>query len=408
MSADRDVKATVELCENFLNKTMELNDLPGLVIGLAFGDEEWVGASGVRDVTDRDPLQEGDVFHCASVSKLLTSTAIMQLFEEGVINIEDRLCNVLPDLEIEDERWREIRVWQMLSHTSGIGDVDDYHWEEALTGKTALRDYVYSEEVKQLPLLWAPGEGGFRYSNIAYEMLGHIVAEKSGMSYEDYVKENILVPAGMMDSTMKTYERVGGIEGEACPDITDRIRRLNREVAEIGGERAAAETGGVENEAAETGRPNALWKPMALPHEKLEDRSIAPVKFYPYNRAHGPSSTLTSTASDLLKLGRWHMAGIRCAETGAAYDAGMPLKRDTYGRIITEYATVPNNGEKMGLGWFMRKKDGHTFYGHEGTDDGFRASLWICPELETTIAVISNLSGAPVKKINKQLFAELY
>ena len=84
MSADRDVKATVELCENFLNKTMELNDLPGLVIGLAFGDEEWVGASGVRDVTDRDPLEKDDVFHCASVSKLLTSTAIMQLFEQFV------------------------------------------------------------------------------------------------------------------------------------------------------------------------------------------------------------------------------------------------------------------------------------------------------------------------------------
>ena len=70
----------------------------------------------------------------------------------------------------------------------------------------------------------------------------------------------------------------------------------------------------------------------------------------------------------------------------------------------------------MGLGWFMRKQtvsagDGiqHTYQllGHEGTDDGFRASFWICPELDLVTVVLSNLSGAPVKRINKRLFDTL-
>ena len=80
------------------------------------------------------------------------------------------------------------------------------------------------------------------------------------------------------------------------------------------------------------------------------------------------------------------------------------LATDTYRKICREYATVPNNGEKMGLGWFMRRQGGCRLFGHEGTDDGFRASLWICPEKDLVICVLSNLSGAPVKKMNKKIF----
>ena len=95
-------------------------------------------------------------------------------------------------------------------------------------------------------------------------------------------------------------------------------------------------------------------------------------------------------------------------------EARAPLLRPkTYRKIWRPYATVPNNGEQMGLGWFMREQtvtsdDGtsctYQLCGHEGTDDGFRASFWICPELDMVTVVLSNLSGAPVKRINKKLF----
>ena len=78
-----------------------------------------------------------------------------------------------------------------------------------------------------------------------------------------------------------------------------------------------------------------------------------------------------------------------------------------YEPVWKPQAEVPNNGEKMGIGWFIRKQLGHTLYGHEGSDDGFRASFWICPELDTVTVVLSNLSDAPVKKINKKLFERI-
>lgn len=379
-----------DICETFIDEAMDYNDLPGLVIGVTCGEEEWTGARGARDFTTKDPMQPGDILHCASVSKLFTSTAIMKLVEEGAIHLDDRLRDLLPDLfegesRIADKRCDQIYLYQMLSHTAGIGDVDDYHWEDPKTGDGSLSDYVYSAEVTGLPLLCAPGTDGFHYSNVAYEILGHLVSVCSGKSYEAFVHEELMRPAGMTESTMLTFDRLGIKAGQPCPLITEEIRSRN------------------------AGSAEGAWHPMALPHEKAEDRSIIPVKYYPYTRSHAPSSTLTSTAADLLKWARAHMGGFAAAENEAAPEsAGRALLRpETYRMITREYAEVPKNREKMGLGWFMRRQCGCRLYGHEGTDDGFRASLWLCPEKEIAICVLSNLSKAPVKKLNKRLFERL-
>ena len=387
-----------EKCNEFLDEVMNLNDLPGLVIGVSVGSGAgtgstnvgpkgcepigFVGVRGYRDYGTRDPLREDMIFHCASVSKLFTSSAIMKLVEAGVLNLDDRLCDILPALSIRDERAGEIRLWNMLTHTSGLGDVDDYRWYDFETDEDSLRRYVFeSPEVTNQPMLWNPqeqpdtAEPRFRYSNIAYEILGHIVSEYSDrmpdargrLSFEDFVACYLLGPAGMDSSTMKTFERTGAPDFKGNPD-------------------------------------------MALPHEKKPDRSIGPVEFYPYTRQHAPSSTLTSNAEDLLRWGRAHLASSR--------GSGPLLGPDIYRTIWSEYATVPNNGEKMGIGWFMREQTSATrktafanekpqvyrLCGHEGTDDGFRASFWMCPELETVTVVLSNLSGAPVKRINRKLF----
>lgn len=365
------------ICNRFLDETMGVNDLPGLAIGVSAGGKVFTGARGYRDHALRDPLHADDIFHCASVSKLFTSTAVMLLVEAGALNLYDRLSDLLPRLKISDERYREIRLWNLLTHTSGLGDVQDYHWDSPETDEGALGRYVYgSPEVTDQRMLWAPqtapefygcDEKKFSYSNIAYEILGQIVAEYScrmpdaaapgstgrSLTYEDFVARYILEPSGMVSSTMKTFERHGLTSHESSP--------------------------------------------MASPHEKGLDRSIKAVLHYPYTRQHAPSSTLTSTAADLLRWGRANLT----------HSENTILQKETYDSVWRDYATVPNNGEKMGLGWFIRKQLGYTLYGHEGTDDGFRASFWICPELDTVSVVLSNMSGAPVKKINKKLFADI-
>ena len=164
-------------CNAFLDETMNLNDLPGLAIGVSVGGTEFIGVRGYQDYAARTPLAEDDIFHCASVSKLFTSTAIMKLVEAGVLDLNARLCDILPNLCIADKRYEEIRLWNMLTHTSGLGDVEDYHWYDFETDEDSLRRYVYeNDEVLAQPMLWEPQECRFRYSNIAYEILGQIVS----------------------------------------------------------------------------------------------------------------------------------------------------------------------------------------------------------------------------------------
>lgn len=394
----------------YMDETMELYDLPGLAIGVSVGLDEpecFTEVRGFRNFHTKELLQPGDIFHCASVSKLFTSSAIMKLVEAGALCLYDRLCNILPDMKLRIANWRfdEIRLWNMLTHTSGLGDCQDYEWEKAETDDASLSRYVYThEDCIGQPMLWCPqvnpefygvpetDENGnplidekgnpkslFRYSNVAYEILGQIVAEYSNkmpdaeghLSYEDFVDRYLLKPAGMNDSTMKTFER---------PGWTSKVSLMQ----------------------------NQTDCDMAMPHEKADDKSIKLVDFYPYNRKHAPSSTLTSNLEDLMKWGRAHM-------NSATGRKELLLHKETYDSIWRDYATVPNNGEKIGLGWFIRKQslntsqgpEEYTILGHEGTDDGFRASFWICPKLELVTVVLSNLSNAPVKKINKKLFERI-
>lgn len=338
--------------DQYIEEALFYYDLPGLAVSAVSREKDldYKNAVGYRNFITKAPLKTEHIFHMASVSKLFTSSGIMMLCSRGELGLDDKLADVLPELSIEDGRYREITVRSMLTHTSGIADVEDYHWDTPRTDEAALRDYCFSDEVRKSPMLWSTGEGKFRYSNIAYELLGYIIEKKSGMPYEEYMKQTFLQPLGMKDSTFLTFERAGG--------SLDLAKLESRN--------------------------------MAMPHTKDEEKHIVMEKHYPYNREHGPSSTLTSNLYD---LSRWADAHI---------DRKV-FSPELYKEIWKGYATVPNNGEKMGLGWFMRKQHGLSLCGHEGTDDGFRASFWICPEHGIHVIVVSNLSGAPVKKIGKKL-----
>jgi CubicO group peptidase (beta-lactamase class C family) len=337
-----------EKLDDYIKKALVNYDLPGLAVGVWIGEDIYRGAAGYKDWISRKPLLPEHIFHMASVTKLFVGTSILQLWERGLLELDGLLTAYLPWFEMKDERYREITVRQLLSHTAGLPDVKDYLWDQPETDAGALERYVRSPEVKDAYLLWGPEEGRFSYSNIGYEILGVVISAVSGLSFEDYVKRNLFDPLDMKDSTLLSYER--GIYSETGPD---------------------------EN--------------LCTPHEKDAEKKIVRSPHFPYNRAHGPSSTLTSNILDLEKWGKAHLEQ-------------RVLKKETYEVAWQEQALVPNNGEHICLSWFRREQNGFVLYGHEGTDDGFRASFWLCPELELSIAVCANISGAPVKKINKQIF----
>jgi CubicO group peptidase (beta-lactamase class C family) len=363
------------LIEKTTDEAFAVHDLPGLAVGIKIGASGPLPAAGLdissvrgySDFESKTLLGEEDVFHMASVAKLFVAEGVARLTREGKLRIEDRLSDHLPWLRLDDPRGAAITVGQLLSHTAGLPDIRDYRWTDPEADAGALRRFLLSVDVTAPPLLWPPGEGGFRYSNIGYDILGALIAEVSGMAFETYMERSIFAELGMRDSTFLTFLRTTegrrlAIAGEHMFD-TEKLR-------------AALD-------------PALLLRYGAVaPHGKDGDRRIVRQAYYPYHRAHAPGSTLTSTLRDMKKWG----------------DFCITRQEEAPWR---EQAAIPAGDEKMGLGWFMRKQNGYLLYGHEGSDDGFRSSFWICPDLKLQITVLANIDRAPVKKIGKKLFDAL-
>ena len=353
----------------FIEETLFYEDLPGLCLGVKWerAGLNFKGAAGYKDYDTKEALSPDHIFHMCSLTKLFVGTAVMRLWEEGALRLDSKMVEILPWLSIDDRRYEAVTVRHVLTHTAGLADVSDYEWNHPRLDPDALRDYVRSDEVTKSKLLWGPEEGRFCYSNMGYELLGRVIEEVSGESFEAYVEEQIFRPLGMTDSGLLTFERskAVGVEGDARDPAYARASLSLENLSKAG---------------------------LAMPHKKDEAKRIVKEAVYPYNRAHGPSSTLTTNLRDAEKWADAHLREPRV------------LRPETYDLIWREYATVPNNNERMGLSWFTREQGGYTLHGHEGTDDGFRSSFWICPELGLHIVTLSNLSKAPVKKITCAAF----
>lgn len=134
-------------------------------------------------------------FNLASIGKLFTSVAIMQLIEEGRISIDDTLIEVMPDYPNKADA-EKITIRHLLMHQSGLGGIgnpDDLNHSKLHT----LRDYL--PIIVEQPLKFKPGQGKF-YSNAGYLVLGLVIESITGQDYYDYVREHIFNPAGMKDT----------------------------------------------------------------------------------------------------------------------------------------------------------------------------------------------------------------
>ena len=146
---------------------------------------------------DAAPNGPDTLFAMASITKLFTAVAIAQLAQARKISYESTLGTYVSGFpaEIADT----VKVHHLLTHTSGLGDTFTMpgYMEEALTWTDV--DEVMNgttDYIRRSSLAFAPGAGS-RYSNAGYHVLGAIVAQVSGKTYYDYVREHVLRPAGM-------------------------------------------------------------------------------------------------------------------------------------------------------------------------------------------------------------------
>ncbi|MDX1396826.1 MAG: serine hydrolase domain-containing protein [Gemmatimonadota bacterium] len=187
--------------------------LPGAMTLIARGGEivHW-SAVGMRDIESGDPLHPDDIFRIYSMTKPITSVAVMMLVESGAVALDDPVSDYIPgfaDLTVLEEDGsrapleRPITIRHLLTHTSGLtyglfGDTpaDRAYMASDLFGAGSLEEYIGILE--GLPLLAQPGER-WNYS-VSTDVLGYVVQVASGRPFGEFLDERIFGPLGMDDT----------------------------------------------------------------------------------------------------------------------------------------------------------------------------------------------------------------
>ncbi|MGI4719831.1 MAG: serine hydrolase domain-containing protein [Janthinobacterium lividum] len=134
-------------------------------------------------------------FRIASVTKQFTAAAILLLAERGKLALDDRIASHLSDAP---PAWKDITIFHLLTHTSGIPDLTRFpNFEEIQAAPTTPAKSIASFRDK--PLEFVPGER-FGYSSSGYILLGQLIENIGGQSYERFVQDAIFTPLGMKDS----------------------------------------------------------------------------------------------------------------------------------------------------------------------------------------------------------------
>ena len=282
------------------------------------------------------------------MTKVWTATLVMQLVDEGKLDLDAPVIDVLPELELSDrDVAARLTMRHLLTHTSGIdGDV----FTDTGRGDDCLERYValLGEAAQNHPLA-----ATWSYCNSGFVLAGRVIEKLTGGTWDAAIKERLVGPLGMTHT--------GTLPEEAL---------LHR-----------AAVGHVSENGAEPERA-AAW---ALP------------------RALGPAGLVNSTPADVLAFARMHLAG------GLAPD-GTRILSESAGSAMTEHqADMPDKytlGDSWGIGWIRFGWDGRRLIGHDGNTLGQAAFLRLLPDEGLAVTLLTN--GGNTRDLYEDLYREIF
>ena len=330
----------------------ERHRVPGAALGiLRIGDgveEKCVAAYGLLNKETGVETTEDSVFQIGSMTKVWTATLVMQLVDEGKLDLDAPVIDVLPELELSDrDVAARLTMRHLLTHTSGIdGDV----FTDTGRGDDCLERYValLGEAAQNHPL-----EATWSYCNSGFVLAGRVIEKLTGGTWDAAIKERLVGPLGMTHT--------GTLPEEAL---------LHR-----------AAVGHVSENGSEPERA-AAW---ALP------------------RALGPAGLVNSTPADVLAFARMHLAG------GLARDGTRILSESAVSAMTEHQADLPDKytlGDSWGIGWIRFGWDGRRLIGHDGNTLGQAAFLRVLPDEGLAVTLLTN--GGNTRDLYEDLYREIF
>ena len=337
----------IELLEGFLADS----ECPGASLGVVVDGETTCVAAGVVNLDTGVEATTDTVFQIGSITKTWTATLVMQLVDEGKIDLDVPLRTYLPEFAItDDDIAARVTVRHLLAHTSGIeGDVFD----DVGTNDDCLQQYVAAlaelGSAHDLDETWS-------YCNSGYVVLGRLLEVVNDTLWDTAIKERLGAPLGMM--------HLGTTAGDAI------LRR-----ASVG----------------------------HIRHPETPEFMVAPVWSLP--RALGPAGLVNCSVGDLLAFGRMHLEDGRAADgTQVLSAAATKLMREPQAAC-----PEPRLADAWGLGWMLNTWEGGVAVGHYGNTVGQSAYLQTVPDRNVAVALLTNLTGGgkQADELLRTLLAEL-
>ena len=345
LADDPGVADALHLLDTWMDAAQAYGGIPGASLSVVHDQElVWAKGYGYAHVEREEPATPSTMYSICSISKLFTAVGVLQLRDQGKVELDDPVAKHLDWFHIRDDdpEAGAVTVEGLLTHTAGLpreagapywtGPEYPFPTHEQIVATVPTQSMLY------------PPRTYYQYSNLGLTLAGEIVAAASGRTYADYIRANILDPLEMT-STFTDHE--------------DRFRD-NRLAS---GYTARGRDG---------------------------ERQLVPDYWV---RGISPAAGFISTVEDLARFASWQF---RVLDGDDAL-----LGRNTLREMHRVHWLEPDGDTTYGLGFSVWKSDGDTFVGHGGSCPGYRSHLLLRPRDKVATAFMANGQG-----VNSRRFAQ--
>lgn len=326
--SDKPTFENIDECVEYWRKHWRV---PGIAVAVLHDGEVTAAGYGVSSIETEYPVSKDTLFQIGSISKVYTTSLVMTLVDEGLVDLDEPVKTYLPELKLKDESVeKSVTLRHLVSHTSGIfGD----HFEDFGMGDDALARYV--ESMAELRQIYAPNEL-WSYTNSGFNLTGRVMEKLLDKPFEDIMRERIIDKAG--------FERTFQFPVEA------------------------------------------ITYPLAVGHvhpDPSDEETLEVARRYPLPRTSHAAGGIISNVLDQIKFAQLHLNKGKVGDVQVLSEASVAAMQEPQ----TKAAGL---ADEWGLGWMLFNTPKHKTIGHGGTTNGFQAVLRIVPERNFAISILTN------------------
>ncbi len=343
---------TMTTISDFLKDQVDRHQTPSIQYALFDSDSILYTLSyGIQEESTGRPVDTSATYHLYSVTKTFTALAVLQLAQEGRIDLARPVSDYLPAFPYD----HRITIDQLLSHTSGIPNPVPLRWIHTPEEHAVFdwRKFFEAEFSKHPKLNFEPGTR-FQYSNLGYVLLGELIETVSGESYETYITQRIIHRSGVdapdlsftldPETYTKGYHAYWSFTNAIFGFLIDKPKFMD----------------------AREGR----WKP-----------------FKPFYIHGAPYGGLFGSMKGLIRYGQ------------ALMEDSAILLQDTQKQILFREKSVQDKPTGMSYAWFTGMLKGHPYITHAGGGGGYYVELRIYPDLHIGSVILYNRSGLKDERV---------